>query len=69
MRVSFSANAIEMRQQRMAARAQHLNELIAAGKPLYASLTPEQKQIADGLLTSGQGRSGHNRHRGTRGAA
>jgi hypothetical protein len=60
---------LERQQQWMAARAQHLNELIAAGKPLYASLTPEQKQVADGLLTSQGGRGGHNRHRGMRGAA
>ena len=60
---------LERRQQMMAARAQRLNELIAIGKPLYAAFTPEQKQLADGLLTSGQGRGGHNRHRGMRGAA
>ena len=43
----------------MAARAQKMNELIVAGKPLYAALTPEQKQIADGLLTPGHERGGH----------
>jgi LTXXQ motif family protein len=60
---------LERRQQMMAARAQHLNELIAAGKPLYATFTPEQKQVADSLMTSGHGRGGHHRHHGTRGAA
>jgi exonuclease VII large subunit len=54
---------LERRQQMMAARAQRLDELIAAGKPLYAAFTPEQKQVADGLLASRHGRSGH-RHRG-----
>jgi hypothetical protein len=54
---------LERRQQMMTLRAQRLNELIAAGKPLYATFTPEQKQLADGLLASRHGRSGH-RHRG-----
>jgi len=56
---------MERRQQGMAARAQRLNELIAAGKPLYAAFTPEQKQVADDLL-SRPGRDGHGRHHGTR---
>ena len=59
---------LERHQQRMAARAQRLNELIAAGRPLYAALTPEQKQVADGLLASRHGRGGH-RHRGMRPSA
>ena len=54
---------LERRQQRMALRAQRLNEVIAAGKPLYAALTPEQKQVADGLLASRHERGGQ-RHRG-----
>ena len=57
---------LERRQQGMAVRAQRLNELIAAGKPLYAAFTPEQKQVADGLLASQHGRGGHARHRGMR---
>jgi hypothetical protein len=60
---------LERRQQMMAAGAQRLNELIVAGKPLYAAFTPEQKQIADGLLAPRHGRGGHNRHRGMRGSA
>jgi hypothetical protein len=56
---------LERRQQMMTVRAQRLNELIAAGKPLYAAFTPEQKQTADNLL-SRQGRDGHGRHRGAR---
>ena len=54
---------LERRQQMMAAGAQRLNELIVAGKPLYAAFTPEQKQIADGLLVSRHGRGGPMRHR------
>jgi len=57
---------LERRQQRMALRAQRLNEVIAAGKPLYAALTPEQKQIADGLLASRHERGGHRNRGGMR---
>ena len=60
---------LEKQQQMMAARAQRLNELITAGKPLYAALTPDQKQIANGLLSSRHGRGGHGRHHGMRGNA
>ena len=60
---------LERQQRVMATRAQRLNELIAAGKPLNAALTPEQKQVADGLLASRQGRGGHFRHRGARPSA
>jgi hypothetical protein len=56
---------MERRQQATAVRAQRLNELIAAGKPLYAAFTPEQKQVADELL-SRQGRGGHGHLRGAR---
>ena len=56
---------MERRQQLMTARAQGLNELISAGKPLYAAFTPEQKQVADELL-SRQGRGSHGRHGGAR---
>ncbi len=54
----------EKRQQMMTAGAQRLNELIVAGKPLYAALSPDQKQIADGLLSPRHGRGGHKRHHG-----
>ena len=60
---------LEKRQQIMTAGARRLNELIAVGKPLYAAFTPEQKQIADGLLVSRHGRGGHMQHRGMRGNA
>jgi hypothetical protein len=56
---------LERTQQRMAARSARLNEVIAAAKPLYASFTPEQKQVADEMLAR-QGRGGHHQrhHRG-----
>lgn len=63
---------LERTQQRMAARSARLNEVIAAAKPLYAALSPEQKQIADEMLArQGQRRGhGHHPHRGMhRGAA
>lgn len=60
---------LERRQQMMAVRTQRMGELIAAGKPLYAVFTPEQKQVADGMLASRHGQGGHNRHRGMRGNA
>jgi len=60
---------LERRQRMMAARAQHMNELIAASKPLYATLNPDQKQIADGLLSPRHGKGGHKGHHGSRGNA
>jgi len=60
---------LERRQQIMTVRTQRMNELIVAGKPLYATFTPDQKAAADSLLSSGRGRGGHHRHRGTHGAA
>ena len=56
---------LEMRQQRLAERQTRLNEVITAAKPLYAALSPEQKQIADGMLAQ-QGKGGH-RHKHHRG--
>jgi hypothetical protein len=59
---------LERTQQRMAQRSAHLSEVLAAAKPLYASLSPEQKQVADGMLSrqGHGGRGGHHRgmHRG-----
>ena len=59
---------LERTQQRMAERSTRLNEVIAAAKPLYATLSPEQKQVADSMLAQ-QGRGGHHRrhHRGMHG--
>jgi hypothetical protein len=52
---------LERRQQMLATQAQRLSEVIAAAKPLYAVLSPEQKATADELLTPrrAQGRRGH----------
>jgi hypothetical protein len=57
---------LELRQQRMAERATRLSEVIAAAKPLYATFSPEQRQVADGMLArGGHGRGGaHQHHRG-----
>ena len=55
---------LERSQQRMTQRSARLNEVIAAAKPLYAALSPEQQQIADSMIAKGQ-RGGH--HRGHRG--
>lgn len=52
---------LERTQQRMAERSARLNEVIAAAKPLYAALSPEQKQIADGMLSQ-QGHGGQRQH-------
>ncbi len=60
---------LERRQRMMTARAQGMNELIAASKPLYATLNPDQKLIADGLLSSRHGKGGHKGHHGSRGNA
>jgi len=57
---------LERTQQRMAVRSARLNEVIAAAKPLYAALSPEQQQVADSMLAR-QGKRGgahHRQHRG-----
>lgn len=41
---------LERRQQRLAAASARLNETLAAAKPLYAALSPEQQKIADELI-------------------
>lgn len=58
---------LERTQQRMAERSARLTEVISAAKPLYATLSPDQKQVADEMIARrGQGgRGGH--HRGHRG--
>jgi hypothetical protein len=63
-RPSFSAiDRMEFMQKRMSERSARLSEVIAAAKPLYAALSPEQQQIADSMI-SRQGRGGHQRGRG-----
>jgi hypothetical protein len=56
---------MERRQARMAQASQRLAERLAAVKPLYAALSPEQQQVADELFAQGNRRAGH--HRGGRG--
>lgn len=55
---------LERTQQRMAERSARLSEVITAAKPLYASFSPEQKQVADEMLARQGGRGHHQRHRG-----
>ncbi|HSQ03547.1 MAG TPA: Spy/CpxP family protein refolding chaperone, partial [Burkholderiales bacterium] len=54
---------LERRQAMMTAASQSLQEVIAAAKPLYAVLSPEQQQIADQLLAR-RGHRGGFGHRG-----
>lgn len=60
---------LERTQQRTAERAARLGEVVTAAKPLYAALSPEQKQIADQMLAkSDRGRFHHRRGGSHRGA-
>ena len=55
---------LERRQKMMAFASQRLDEVVAAAKPLYAALSPEQQKIADEMLArqgQGHGRMGHHR--------
>ena len=47
---------LERRQARLTAASARLNDTLAAAKPLYAALSPEQQKVADELLGSGSGR-------------
>jgi len=49
---------LEMRQQFMAASSTRIGERLAAQKPLYAALSPEQQQIADRLFAERGGKHG-----------
>jgi len=53
---------LERRQQRLQEASARMNDVLAAAKPLYASFSPEQKQVADQMLAKG-GRHGHGHHR------
>lgn len=54
---------LERRQAMMALASARLNDTLAALKPLYAALTPEQRQIADELLAPrGRGGMRHGGH-------
>lgn len=48
---------LERQQQRLAQRSARLNEVVTAAKPLYAAFSPEQREIADQMLS----REGHRR--------
>jgi hypothetical protein len=70
-RLQMSAiERLERQQQRLAQRSARLNEVVDAAKPLYAAFSPEQKQIADQMLSRDGHRRGphggghHHRHRG-----
>jgi len=54
---------LKRRQKMMTFASQRLDEVIAAAKPLYAALSPEQQRIADDLLA----RQAHARMGGHRG--
>jgi hypothetical protein len=62
---------LERQQQRLAQRSSRLDEVVAAAKPLYAAFSPEQKQIADQMLSREGQRRGHqgggHRHQHQRG--
>ncbi|OGA37602.1 MAG: hypothetical protein A3G24_08360 [Betaproteobacteria bacterium RIFCSPLOWO2_12_FULL_62_13] len=58
---------LERRQARLAAASVRLSETLAAARPLYAALTPEQQKVADELLSPW--RHGTFRHRGMHGRA
>jgi hypothetical protein len=65
---------LEHRQQRLQQASARLNDVLGAAKPLYASFSPEQKQIADTILAKrgghGHGHGGHRmHHRGQKPAA
>jgi type IV pilus biogenesis protein CpaD/CtpE len=50
--------ALERRQQKLARAAANVSEMLSAAKPLYASLSDDQKKRADVLLGRGEGRGG-----------
>jgi hypothetical protein len=58
---------LERQQQRLARRSARLDEVLTAAKPLYATFSPEQKQLADQMLSRdgerrGHGGGGHRHH-------
>jgi hypothetical protein len=57
---------MERRQAMMATVSTRLNETLAAAKPLYAALSPDQQKVADEVLAS-RGRGGHGQRGGHRG--
>lgn len=55
---------LERRQARLEAASARLNEMLAAAKPLYAALTPEQQKVADELMSAQRRGIRHGHHRG-----
>jgi len=56
---------LEQRQKMMTLASQRLDEVIAAARPLYASLSPEQQKTADEMIAKrSRGGFGHGGHRG-----
>lgn len=55
---------LERRQARLAAASARLNETLAAAKPLYMALSPEQQKIADELLAPQRRGMRHGHRRG-----
>ena len=62
---------LERRQQRLQEASARTSDVLAVAKPLYASFTPEQKQVADQMLAPrGHGHGHHHKHhRGMKPAA
>jgi hypothetical protein len=62
---------LERRQQRLQEASARTSDVLAVAKPLYASFTPEQKQVADQMLAQrGHGHGHHHKHhRGMKPAA
>ena len=63
---------LERRQQRLQEASARMNDVLAVAKPLYASFTPEQKQVADTMLVQrghGHKRGHHRHHHGAKPAA
>jgi periplasmic protein CpxP/Spy len=56
----------EFQRARLTVATQHLDELLAVEKPLYAVLSPEQQRVADEVLAprGRGGRAGHGGHGG-----
>ncbi|MCC7046771.1 MAG: Spy/CpxP family protein refolding chaperone [Alphaproteobacteria bacterium] len=64
-RASVSAvERMERQQKFMKARLDNQEKVLDAFKPLYASLTDDQKKTADQLFAGGHGGRGHRMHRG-----
>jgi hypothetical protein len=63
-RKATAIERLERRQAGLAAASARLNDTLAAAKPLYAALSPDQQKVADELLGSGRHRMRHGHMRG-----